>query len=463
MTKSDITMEHFDPLHAISPIDGRYHNKCQDIRPLFSEFGLIRFRLIVEIAWLKALAAHPDIKEVPKISAASLKQLDQISQKFSLEDAQRVKKIESTSNHDIKAVEYFLKEKIEVNPELAAISEFVHFACTSEDINNLAYALMLRTARSQCLIPSMDEIITILRTLAHDYAKQPMLSRTHGQAATPTTVGKEFANVVARLERQKHQLKRCTMMGKMNGAVGNFNAHKVAYPDIDWPTFSKQFVESLGLDYSPMSTQVEPNDAMVEVLQTISRFNTILSDFSKDMWGYIALNYFQQKPVAGEVGSSVMPHKVNPIDFENAEGNLGLANCLLSHFSDRLPQSRWQRDLTNSTVLRNLGVAIAHALVAYQSMMKGLHKIDLNQDVIEQDLQANWAILAEAIQTIMRRYGLEQPYEQLKNLTRGKTVNQDTLKAFVNDLDLPKEAKQTLITLTPLSYTGYAETLAEMS
>ena len=450
-------MDHFDPLHAISPIDGRYHNKNQDIRPLFSEFGLIRFRLIVEIAWLKALASHPDIKEVPEISATSLKQLDQISQKFSLEDALRVKKIESTSNHDIKAVEYFLKEKIAVNAELEAISEFVHFACTSEDINNLAYALMLRTARSQCLIPAMDEIITILRTLAHDFADQPMLSRTHGQPASPTTVGKEFANVVARLERQKDQLKRCAIMGKMNGAVGNFNAHQVAYPEINWPEFSKNFVEGLGLDYNAMTTQVEPNDAMVELLQTISRFNTILLDFSKDMWGYIALNYFQQKPVAGEVGSSVMPHKVNPIDFENAEGNLGIANCLLMHFSDKLPQSRWQRDLTNSTVLRNLGVAIAHALVGYQSTMKGLHKIELNQSVIEDDLMNNWAVLAEAIQTTMRRHGLEQPYEQLKNLTRGKEVNQATLTAFVESLDLPQEAKKLLADLTPLAYIGHAQ------
>ncbi len=449
-------MEGFDPLFAISPVDGRYHSKCQDIRPIFSEYGLIRFRLLVEIAWLKALAEHPDIKEVPPLNAHTLKQLDQIGQKFSLEDAQRVKKIESTSNHDIKAVEYFLKEKIQATQDLADASEFVHFACTSEDINNLAYALMMRTARSQCLIPAMDEIINTIKTLSQEYAETSMLSRTHGQPATPTTVGKEFANVVVRLQRQRDQLRRTPIMGKINGAVGNFNAHIIAYPEIDWPTFAKNFVESLGIDYNPMTTQIEPNDATVELLQILQRFNTILLDFCMDIWGYIALEYFQQKPVAGEVGSSVMPHKINPIDFENAEGNLGVSNSMLNYMANKLPLSRWQRDLTNSTVLRNLGVGIAHALIAYQSTMKGLHKIDINHQKISEDLDNNWAVLAEAIQTTMRRYGLEQPYEQLKALTRGKKVDKATLQAFVDKLDLPSEVKQQLRELTPSDYTGNA-------
>ena len=454
-------MEDFDPLYAISPVDGRYHSKCQDIRPIFSEFGLIRFRLMVEIAWLKALAAHPDIKEVPPLSPQTVKQLDQISQKFSLEDAQRVKNIELTSNHDIKAVEYFLKEKSQDTQELASISEFVHFACTSEDINNLAYALMIRTARSQCLIPAMDEIINTIKTLSQEHADVAMLSRTHGQPATPTTVGKEFANVVVRLQRQREQLRRTSIMGKLNGAVGNFNAHIHTYPEVNWPKLAQHFVESLGIDYNPMTTQVEPNDATVELLHILQRFNSILLDFCVDIWGYIALDYFQQKPVAGEVGSSVMPHKINPIDFENAEGNLGVANSILNYMAGKLPLSRWQRDLTNSTVLRNLGVGIAHSLIAYQSTMKGLHKLDINHQRISDDLNNNWVVLAEAIQTTMRRYGLEQPYEQLKALTRGKKVDQATLQAFVDGLDLPPEAKERLRSLTPASYIGNAKDQAD--
>lgn len=454
-------MEMFDPLVAISPIDGRYHLKCQDIRPIFSEFGLIRFRVIVEIAWLKTLAAHPEIKEIPPLSKQTLKQLDQISQKFSLEDAHRVKKIESTSNHDIKAVEYFLKEKIQSYQDLTATSEFIHFGCTSEDINNLAYALMLRTARSQCLIPAMDEIITTLRALAHEHADVAMLSRTHGQPATPTTVGKEFANVVARLQRQRDQLRRHPIMGKLNGTVGNFNAHLVAYPNIDWPGVSRRFVEDLGLDYNSLTTQIEPHDAVAELLHTLIRFNTILLDFSRDMWGYIALNYFHQKPVAGEVGSSVMPHKINPIDFENAEGNLGVANAMLTHLAAKLPISRWQRDLTDSTVLRNLGVGMAHALIAYQATLKGLQKIEVDREVLARDLNDNWAVLAEAIQTVMRRYGLAQPYEQLKALTRGKTVDQALLQDFVDRLDVPDEVKASLRALTPADYIGNAKSQAE--
>ncbi len=382
--------------------------------------------------------------------------LNDIIEKFSEQDAQRVKNIESTTNHDVKAVEYFLKEKITGNAELEAVSEFIHFACTSEDINNLAYALMLREARNQSLLPLMDDVINALTDLATRYADEPMLSRTHGQTASPTTVGKEMANVVARLHRQREQYAAIPMLGKINGAVGNFNAHQVAYPDIDWPAFSRQFISDLGLDYNPYTTQIEPHDYMAEQFDTLARFNTVLIDFCRDVWAYISLGYFKQKTVAGEVGSSTMPHKVNPIDFENAEGNLGIANALYAHFAAKLPVSRWQRDLSDSTVLRNLGVAIGHSVIACESCMKGVGKLELNTGRTREDLDNSWEVLAEALQTVMRRYGIEKPYEKLKDLTRDKAVNQETLQAFIQTLDLPDAVKQELSQLTPSLYLGNA-------
>ncbi len=443
-------------LTAISPIDGRYGAKTDALRPIFSEYGLIRHRVVVEVRWLQALAAHEGISEVPALGGHAGNVLNDIIEKFSEQDAQRVKNIESTTNHDVKAVEYFLKEKITGNAELEAVSEFIHFACTSEDINNLAYALMLREARNQSLLPLMDDVINALTDLATRYADEPMLSRTHGQTASPTTVGKEMANVVARLHRQREQYAAIPMLGKINGAVGNFNAHQVAYPDIDWPAFSRQFISDLGLDYNPYTTQIEPHDYMAEQFDTLARFNTVLIDFCRDVWAYISLGYFKQKTVAGEVGSSTMPHKVNPIDFENAEGNLGIANALYAHFAAKLPVSRWQRDLSDSTVLRNLGVAIGHSVIACESCMKGVGKLELNTGRTREDLDNSWEVLAEALQTVMRRYGIEKPYEKLKDLTRDKAVNQDTLQAFIQTLDLPDAVKQELSQLTPSLYLGNA-------
>ncbi|HHO69685.1 MAG TPA: adenylosuccinate lyase [Gammaproteobacteria bacterium] len=444
------------PLTAISPVDGRYGSKTESLRPIFSEYGLIRHRVLVEVRWLQALAAHPGIPEVPAFSEHAERLLDDIVEKFSEQDAQRVKNIERTTNHDVKAVEYFLKEKIAGNAELEAVSEFIHFACTSEDINNLAYALMLREARAQSLLTLADDVIAELAGMAHRYAGQPLLARTHGQPASPTTVGKELANVVHRLKRQREQIAAVPMLGKINGAVGNYNAHLVAYPQVDWPAFAESFVTGLGLEWNPYTTQIEPHDYMAELFDASSRFNTILIDLCRDIWGYISVGYFKQRTVAGEVGSSTMPHKVNPIDFENAEGNLGLANALFGHLSAKLPVSRWQRDLSDSTVLRNLGVAFAHTLIACESLLKGLGKLEVDAERIAADLDATWEVLAEAIQTVMRRYGIEKPYEKLKDLTRGQAIDAAALEAFVDGLELPEEAKQALRKLTPAAYTGNA-------
>ena len=443
-------------LTAISPIDGRYGSKCADLRPIFSEYGLIHHRVLVEVRWIQMLAANPGIPEVPAFSAHASKLLDDIVDKFSEEDAHRVKNIERTTNHDVKAVEYFLKEKITGNDELEAVSEFIHFACTSEDINNLSYALMLREARSQALLPQMDEVIDAIRAQAHAHAAQPMLSRTHGQTASPTTVGKEMANVVARLERQRAQLVTVPMLGKINGAVGNYNAHLSAYPELDWADIAEKFVTSLGLDFNPYTIQIEPHDYIAELFDAVARFNTILLDFNRDVWGYISLGYFKQKTIAGEVGSSTMPHKVNPIDFENSEGNLGLANAIFNHLSAKLPISRWQRDLTDSTVLRNLGVGVGHSVIAYQSTLKGISKLEVNPQRLNEDLDNCWEVLAEPVQTVMRRYGIEKPYEKLKELTRGTGINQQRLQEFVSELDMPEDAKAALLKLTPSSYLGNA-------
>jgi len=448
-------------LNVLSPIDGRYASRTESLRPIFSEFGLIRHRVIVEVRWLQTLAAHEGIREVPAIGTHANRVLNDIIDKFSEQDAQRVKNIERTTNHDVKAVEYFLKEKINGNTELEAISEFIHFACTSEDINNLAYALMLREARNQSLLPLQDEVIRVISELARKNAGSPMLARTHGQTASPTTIGKEMANVAARLKRQREQFSVIPMLGKINGAVGNYNAHMVAYPDIDWPTLSSQFVSDLGLEVNPYTTQIEPHDYMAELFDALSRFNTVLIDFNRDVWGYISLGYFRQRTVAGEVGSSTMPHKVNPIDFENAEGNLGIANALFSHFSAKLPISRWQRDLSDSTVLRNIGVAVAHCVIAYESCLKGIGKLQVNEQRTTEDLDNSWEVLAEALQTVMRRHGIEKPYEKLKDLTRDRQVTQATLQTFIQALDLPDDVKQQLTGLSPAKYTGNAEDQAD--
>ncbi|MDT4288120.1 adenylosuccinate lyase [Methylomonas sp. MO1] len=447
-------------LTAISPIDGRYAGKVDALRPIFSEYGLIRYRVKVEVRWLQALAAEAKIVEVPALSADAIAVLNGIVSNFSEADAQAVKDIEKTTNHDVKAVEYFLKEKIKGNAELHAVNEFIHFACTSEDINNLSYALMLKEGRS-LILAEIDATIDAIKKLALASADQPMLSRTHGQSATPTTVGKEFANVVARIQRQREQLAKVELLGKINGAVGNYNAHSVAYPDVDWAQFSQNFVESLGLAFNPYTIQIEPHDYMAEFFHALSRFNTILLDFDRDVWGYISLGYFKQKTVAGEVGSSTMPHKVNPIDFENSEGNLGLANAIFGFLADKLPVSRWQRDLTDSTVLRNIGVGIAHTSIAIQSTLKGISKLEINPALIDQDLDQNWEVLAEPIQTVMRRYGIEKPYEKLKELTRGNRVTGEGMRAFVEKLEIPTQAKAELLALTPHSYTGYAADLAK--
>ncbi|MES9851363.1 MAG: adenylosuccinate lyase [Candidatus Thiodiazotropha sp. L084R] len=444
-------------LTAVSPIDGRYGSKTDDLRPIFSEYGLIRHRVNVEIRWLQALASHNDMLEIPTLSEHANNILNGIVDNFSEEDAQRVKNIERTTNHDVKAVEYFLKEKIAGNEELESISEFIHFACTSEDINNLSHALMLREGRGQVLLPHIDEVIERTKSLAQQLADQPLLSRTHGQPASPSTMGKEVANVVYRLQRQRDQIASINLLGKINGAVGNYNAHISSYPEIDWPEFAKQFVESLGISWNPYTIQIEPHDYIAELFHAISRFNTILIDFCRDVWSYISVGYFKQKTVAGEVGSSTMPHKVNPIDFENAEGNLGIANAILGHLSEKLPISRWQRDLTDSTVLRNLGVGFAHTSIALQSLLKGLSKLEANGDAMLNDLNQNWEVLAEPIQTVMRRYGIEKPYEKLKELTRGQRITPEELQVFVDGLDIPDAAKESLKRLTPMSYIGNAK------
>ena len=444
-------------LTAISPVDGRYGTKTADLRPLFSEFGLIHHRVLVEVRWLQALAANTEISEVPAFDEHSNNLLNNIVDNFSTEDAQRVKNIESTTNHDVKAVEYFLKEKIQGNQQLEAVSEFFHFACTSEDINNLSYALMLKSGRDTIILPAMDEIIDKLKAISHDLADQPMLSRTHGQTASPTTVGKEIANVVHRLRQQQKITANVDVLGKINGAVGNYNAHYCAYPEIDWPEFAQNFIESIGLIMNPYTIQIEPHDYMAEMFDAISRFNTILIDLCRDLWAYISLGYFKQKTIAGEVGSSTMPHKVNPIDFENAEGNFGIANALFGHLSSKLPISRWQRDLTDSTVLRTLGVGFAHSMIAYQSLNKGLNKLEVNQKKLNDDLENSWEVLAEPIQTVMRRYGIENPYEKLKEMTRGKGINREDMHSFIKTLEIPEEVRQRLLELTPQNYIGNAE------
>lgn len=448
-------------LTALSPLDGRYAGKVEPLRPIFSEFGLMHRRVQVEIAWLLALAAESGIAELPLFEPAQVERLKAIASGFAVADGARIKAIEATTNHDVKAVEYFIKERIGNDAALAQAKEFVHFACTSEDINNLSYALMLRDARAQVLLPAFDAVIAKLRELAHANAALPMLSRTHGQTASPSTLGKELANVVARLERQRTQLAALEIPGKINGAVGNYNAHAITYPEIDWRAFSQRFVQSLGLDYNPYTTQIEPHDGVAEYCDAVRRANTILIDLARDVWGYISLGYFKQKLKEGEVGSSTMPHKVNPIDFENAEGNFGLANALLGHFAEKLPVSRWQRDLTDSTVLRALGTAFGHTLVALESLQKGLGKLTVNADRLAADLDASWEVLAEAVQTVMRRYGLPQPYEQLKALTRGQGITQASMREFIGKLELPAEAKQRLLDLTPGGYIGLAESLAE--
>ena len=443
-------------LTAISPIDGRYASKTYSLRNIFSEYGLIRYRVMVEVRWLQHLSRHPDIPEVNPFSASANKQLDKLVNQFTIDDAQRIKTIEQTTNHDVKAVEYFIKENISANDELSSVSEFIHFACTSEDINNLSHALMLKEGRDKIITPALSGITDKLSEMATSFADVPMLSRTHGQTASPTTVGKEFANISYRLGRQLEQIAQVPLLGKINGAVGNYNAHLAAYPNIDWPQVAQDFVEGLGLQFNPYTTQIEPHDYMAELFDGLARSNTILIDFSRDIWGYISLGYFKQKTVAGEVGSSTMPHKVNPIDFENAEGNMGIANALFSHLSAKLPISRWQRDLTDSTVLRNMGVGIGYTAIAYSSLEKGLGKLELNQTKLAEDLDASWEVLAEPIQTVMRRYGVAEPYEKLKALTRGNTIDQATIKNFVKSLDIPKQAKADLIAMLPSSYLGNA-------
>lgn len=442
-------------LTAVTPIDGRYGSKTASLRSIFSEFGLIKYRVEVEIRWLQCLSRHPEIAEVPAFSAEANRRLDEIVAQFSLADAEKIKDTEKTTNHDVKAVEYFIKQAIADLPELADISEFVHFACTSEDINNLSHGLMLKNGR-EVVLEYCHQLVDRLATLAHEYANDPMLSRTHGQTASPTTVGKEIANVVARLRRQQVQIANVALLGKMNGAVGNYNAHLSAYPEIDWQANASEFVNSLGLQWNPYTTQIEPHDYIAELFDALARFNTILIDFNRDVWGYISLGYFKQKTVAGEIGSSTMPHKVNPIDFENSEGNLGIANAILGHLSTKLPISRWQRDLTDSTVLRNMGVGLGYSVIAYESTLKGLGKLEINRQRLAEDLDASWEVLAEPIQTVMRRYQVPQAYEKLKDLTRGQSINTETLKAFVSGLSIPEAAKQELLALTPQSYIGNA-------
>ncbi len=447
-------------LTMLSPLDGRYATKVDALREHFSEFGLIRRRLQVEVEWLKALAAEPHFAEIPSFSSATVAELDRLVADFGPEQAAEVKAIEATTNHDVKALEYWIKDRLAANAEVMRVKEFIHFACTSEDINNLSHALMLKGARDAVLVPALDKVIARLRELAHQLAELPMMSRTHGQPATPTTMGKEIANVVYRLDRVRKSIVGVSLLGKINGAVGNYNAHLAAYPDYDWEGFARRFVESLGLEFNPYTIQIEPHDAMAELFDAFARANTILVDLDRDVWGYISLGFFRQKLKAGEIGSSTMPHKVNPIDFENSEGNLGLANAVLRHLSEKLPISRWQRDLTDSTVLRNMGVALGYALLGYDSLLRGLGKLEANADVLCTDLDANWELLAEPIQTVMRRYGIENPYEKLKDLTRGNRVSRDGMQEFVKSLDIPQAAKDELLKLTPWDYTGKAAELA---
>ena len=449
-----------DALTALSPLDGRYAGKVDALRPIFSESGLIRARVKVEVEWLLALAAEPGIVELKPFSATAASRLRALAGDFSLDDAARVKAIEATTNHDVKAVEYLIKEKLKDDAELGPALEFVHFACTSEDINNLSYALMLNEARLSVLLPKLDALIQKLREMAHAHAALPMLSRTHGQTASPTTVGKELANVVARLQRQGEVLAALPMPGKINGAVGNYNAHVAGYPDVDWAAFSRRFVESLGLDWQAYTTQIEPHDGIAELCDACKRIDTIAIDLCRDIWGYISQGYFRQAVMAGEVGSSTMPHKVNPIDFENAEGNFGIASALFEHFAAKLPISRWQRDLTDSTVLRALGTAFGHMLIGFDSLQKGLGKLSANPERLAADLDAAWEVLAEAVQTVMRRHGLPNPYEQLKALTRGQGITEASMRGFISALDLPADAQRRLLALTPAGYTGLAERLA---
>ena len=448
-------------LNAISPIDGRYAEKTAELRPIFSEYGMMRFRVQVEINWLQALSFCKSIREVPELSKAAIDALDNIAISFSEEDAAHIKEIENTTNHDVKAIEYFLKEKVRGNKELEKVNEFFHFACTSEDINNLSHALMLKEAQFNIVIPVLKQLDMAMTEIAHTYADTAMLSRTHGQPASPTTIGKEIAVFIHRLRRQVKQFSEVEILGKFNGAVGNFNAHLSAYPDIDWPELAKQHVEGLGLAWNPHTTQIEPHDYMAEYFHALIRINTVLVDFCRDIWGYIALGYFKQKTVAGEIGSSTMPHKVNPIDFENAEGNLGIANSLLSHLAEKLPVSRWQRDLTDSTSIRNNGTTIAHCLLAYKACLKGITKLEVNKPMIAADLENAWEVLAEPVQTVMRRFGIEQPYEKLKELTRGQKIDRNSLHAFINKLEIPEQEKQRLLDMTPASYTGNAATQAK--
>ncbi|MBU9847651.1 adenylosuccinate lyase [Rahnella ecdela] len=448
-------------LTAVSPVDGRYGDKVSALRTIFSEFGLLKFRVQVEVRWLQKLAACAEIKEVPAFDADANAFLDQIVANFDVYDAQRIKDIEKTTNHDVKAVEYFLKEKVAAIPALHAVSEFIHFACTSEDINNLSHALMLQTARQDVVLPYWKQIIDAVKDLAHKYRDIPLLSRTHGQPATPSTIGKELANVAYRMDRQFKQLQNVEILGKINGAVGNYNAHIVAYPEVDWHQFSEEFVTSLGVTWNPYTTQIEPHDYIAELFDCVARFNTILIDFDRDIWGYIALNHFKQRTIAGEIGSSTMPHKVNPIDFENSEGNLGLSNAVLQHLASKLPVSRWQRDLTDSTVLRNLGVGLGYALIAYQATMKGVSKLEVNEANLANELDHNWEVLAEPIQTVMRRYGIEKPYEKLKELTRGKRVDAAGMQAFIDSLELPEDEKVRLKAMTPGNYIGRATTMVD--
>ena len=449
-------------LTAISPVDGRYQNKTDALRPIFSEYGLFRYRVLVEVEWLKKLSKNSSIKEIESFSASSTSLLNNIKDNFSIVDAERIKEIEKTTNHDMKAVEYFIREKIQSDSELKNISQFIHFACTSEDINNLSYALMLKDARESILVPKLQKLVTILEKMSADYSSTPMISRTHGQTASPTTLGKEMAVYVHRLNRQNNQLKNIELLGKLNGAVGNFNAHFSAYPDIDWMTLSKEFVEELGLTWNPLTTQIESHDYMAQYFHVLIRSNTILIDLCRDLWGYISLGYFKLKLIKGEVGSSTMPHKINPIDFENSEGNFGFANSLLEHLAMKLPTSRWQRDLTDSTVLRNTGVGIAHSVIALDSCIAGLSKIDVDTEIINQDLENSWEVLTEAIQTVMRCYNIEGAYEKLKEISRGNEINRETLHNFIEKLDIPNDAKSRLKNLTPSNYLGNAETQTKL-
>lgn len=450
-------------LTAVSPIDGRYGSKTRGLAAITSEYGLIYHRVLVEVRWFQFLASMPDITELPTLSAAANAVLERIITEFGLADAQRVKEIENTTNHDVKAVEYFLKEKFSASGDkrLAAHAEFVHFACTSEDVNNLCHGLMLKKARDEVLLPQMQQVISEISHLARQYAATPMLSRTHGQVASPTTMGKELANVVARMNRQFEQVQASPVLGKLNGAVGNFNAHQAAYPNVDWIKASEEFVHSLGLSWNAHTTQIEPHDYISELFHALMRFNTILLDFDRDVWAYISIGYFRQKQVEGETGSSTMPHKVNPIDFENSEGNLGLANAILSHLAEKLPISRWQRDLTDSTLLRNLGSGLAYCLIAYQSLLKGIGKLELNEEKLREDLNDNWQVLAEPIQTIMRKYGIEEPYEKLKKYTRGEALDKAGISTMVDALGLPQEARDQISQLAPENYIGLAVQLVE--